>query len=451
MRNKLKEKIKDFPASPGVYQFIDNNGDILYVGKAKSLKSRIKSYFMKEIGRGPTIDIMMNLAVDAKYVVTDSEIEAVILEAELIRTLKPKYNSRQKDDKSFLVIKISKVKKTVIPAKAGIQKIAGLDSGSRVAVRNDNKFPCVELVRTKNVDYSDKSAEYFGPYPAGLMLKKSMNYLRKIFPFRDCSKTKFNTYRKKGRPCIYGDIKVCTAPCVDRINEAEYKENISYFKGFLKGNKKKIVRDLELEMKKLSKDQQFEKAATLRDRLAALDHLKDVAIGLRDDVFSSSNILFKRIECYDISNIGGKYAVGSIVVFLEGKKSTDDYRHFKIRNRSTLPDTRGGNDLLMMKEILGRRFENNWPLPDLLVIDGGSNHLHVAMDVLNDHNLNIPVVSIAKGPKRDKNEFNYSNSFVAKYFKLNVELKNIITASRDEAHRFAINYYRKLHKQNMFK
>jgi len=441
MKNNLKEKIKEFPKSPGVYQFIGSDGDILYVGKAKNLNSRIKSYFLKEIGRGPGIEIMVSLAMDIKYLVTDSEIEAVLLEAELIKKLKPKYNSRSKDDKSFLVIKITKKN-----PKSEIRNPKQIpNSKSQISKIDQDNFPCVELVRMANVDLNDKSAEYFGPYPAGLLLKKSLNYLRKVFPFRDCSKTKFSTYEKRCRPCIYGDIRVCTSPCANWIGKTEYQKNISYLKSFLRGKKSDIYKKLNLEMTKLSKAKRFEEAGLVRDRLHALDHLKDVAIGLRDDVFDSGKILFKRIECYDISNIGADFAVGSMIVFMDGKKSTDDYRKFKIKFQD------GSNDLKMMKEMLERRFHNNWSKPDLIIIDGGETHLQVARRVLQSINLEIPLISIAKGAKRKKNEFHFGDEKIAKYFHRNLSIQNIAISARDEAHRFAISYYRKLHGKELFK
>lgn len=420
MSNKLFLKVKNLSKTPGVYQFIDSAGGILYIGKAKNLKSRIKSYFVQEIKRGPSIEIMVSLAVDVKIIETESEIEAVILEAELIKKLKPKYNIKLKDDKSFLVIKISK--KNLRP-----------------------EFPIVELIRANNVNFEDENAEYFGPYPSGLLLKKSLSYLRKIFPYRDCSNTKFCDQKRKNRPCIYGDIRVCTAPCVDWVNEKQYLENIKFLKQFLRGDKKKIYNVLQKQMKSLSSKKRFEEAALVRDKVMALDHLKVVAVGLRDDVFNSANILFKRIECYDISNIGDKYAVGSMVVFQDGKKSTDEYRHFKIKNSSE------ESDLARLKEMLKRRFKNNWPLADLIVIDGGINQLNITKEILKESKLNIPVLSIAKGAERKKNEFHYGDSNLAKYVAVNQNLINILISARDEAHRFAIKYYRSLHQKDLLK
>ena len=466
----IRQKIVTFPKSPGVYQFIDKNGDVLYVGKAKSLHDRVKSYFSKEIGRGPAIEIMVRLSTDIKYFMTDSEIEAVLLEAELIKKLKPKYNIRQKDDKSFLVIKITR--------KSQISNLKSQNSGNHSAMPNGrqvaglsvnlpDQYPCVELVRAKNVDFYDKSFQYYGPYPAGELLKKSIKHLRKIFPYRDCSKTKFNTQQKKGRPCIYGDIRICTGPCVGWVNSAEYLKNINYLKKFLAGEKDKIYKDLEKLMSKLARAKCFEEAAIVRDKIKALNHLKEIAIGLKDDIFRFEGTLFKRIECFDISNIGGQHSVGSMVVFTDGKKDTDEYRKFKIKNESRSEivsgsheisrlafggcrNDKGESDLSRLQQVLERRFNNTWPLPDLIIVDGGETHLAVVKRILNNNKLDIPLISIAKGAKRDKNEFHFGDENIAKYFHKNSYLQNIAISARDEAHRFAISYYRKLHRKGIF-
>lgn len=441
----IKNKIKSFPASPGVYQFIDNSGGVLYIGKAKNLKNRIKSYFLKNIGRGPGIDNMVSLAKNIKYIETESEIEAIILEAEMVNKILPKYNIRLRDDKSFLVIKIEKpVQKSILLRQGSAGQEVKSQKSNLEYNNSESLYPKVELVRFKNIDTKDKSAEYFGPYPSGELLKRSINYLRKVFPFRDCSKTKFNTYQKKGRPCIYGDIRVCTAPCAEWTDQRGYNRNIVFLKHILRGKKREIVDKLTKEMKSLSRAKNFENAALLRDQLNALNHLKNVAVGIRDDIFNPSKILFKRIECYDISNIGGEYGVGSMVVFRDFKSDKDEYRKFKIKFAD------GANDLLMMREMLTRRFKNDWTLPDLIVIDGGETHLRIAFNILKKIKQDIPIVSIAKGPGRKKNEFHFSGASIAKYVKENKDLENVLISARDEAHRFAISYYRKLHKKDMF-
>jgi len=440
--DKKRIKIDHFPKYPGIYFFLDHKGVVLYVGKAKNLNSRIKSYFLKSLDRGPMIDQMLTKAFSAKYKETESEIEAVFLEAELIKKLRPKYNVSLKDDKSFNFIRISK-----------------------------EEFPCVGLVRSREISVDSRlrgndsqkrnskpHAELFGPYPAGLALKKSIRYLRRIFQYRDCNQIKYSSAYKKHRACLYGDISICSAPCINKISKEEYGKNINYFKKFLRGKKKEIIKNLERDMKSASKSGNFETAAQYRDKILALNHLHEVAIGLRDDSFDSSKILFNRIECYDISNIMGDYAVGAMSVVTSGKIDTNEYRKFKIKT------VKGANDLAMLEEILIRRFKNNWPNPDLIIIDGGVNQLGVALKVIaelklessrptkasaSNDNYDIPIVSIAKGAKRDKNELHFSNQNIAQYIKKTPAAEKSIILARNEAHRFAIKYYRHLHRKDM--
>jgi excinuclease UvrABC nuclease subunit len=303
-------------------------------------------------------------------------------------------------------------------------------------------------VRYRNIDLNDKNYDYFGPYPSGELLKSSLRYLRKIFPYRDCTKTKFNTYHRKHRTCIFGDLRVCSGPCNDWVNEEQYAKNIKYLIEFLRGNKKKIITELEKEMKALSKALRYEEASLVRNKLMALDHIKSVALGLRDDVFHVENTLFHRIECYDISNISGDFSVGSMVVFIDGKPDKSEYKHFKIKmpkSELQMPN----NDLDRLRQVLERRFGNDWAKPDLLVVDGGELHLKIAKEVMQANNLDIPLVSISKGAKRDKNDFHFASGAVAKHFLNSEQLKNILISARDESHRFAIQYYRKLHSKAM--
>ena len=392
------------------------------MGKAKSLKNRIKSYFVREVGRGPAIELMVKEASDIKIIECESEIEAVVLEAELINKLQPKYNVRQKDDKTFLLVHIS-----------------------------SEEYPKVSTVRYKEallLKSKLKKREYFGPYPAGLALKKSLRYLRKIFQFRDCSKAKYRTYEKRGRPCLFGDIDLCTSPCIDKISIEDYATNIEWFKTFLRGNKKMIIRDIERAMNTASKATKYEEAADLRDKIESLNHIHEVAVDIKDTFESSSNILFQRIECFDISNISGKFAVGAMSVAERGKAVPSEYRKFKIKT------VKGANEIAMMREMLERRFKHasktsGWSMPDLIVIDGGVAHLNLVISILNHHKIDIPVVAIAKGEKRDKNEFHYSDSLIANYLKKTPELELTLIIARDEAHRFAIQYYRKLHRKQL--
>lgn len=473
----LKEKIKTLPTGSGVYHFVDESGGILYVGKAKNLKKRVSQYFLKNLNRGPAIEQMIRLAVDVKWTETDSEIEAVLLEADQINLLKPKYNIRQKDDKSFLVIKITRkisnsfiissevekypVRKDLSPRSVHLDD--GLTTGrddsaskqiNHLTAQRFNQFPCVELVRFRNIDLSDKSADFFGPYPKGESLKKSLRYLRRIFPYRDCSVAKWRTYAKKGRPCLYGDIGLCPAPCIGKIDMKKYDSQISYFKKFLLGKKGDVISDLKKEMAILSKNKEFERAVEIRNKIYALDHINEAKIGLKDGGFGVDSGLFERIECYDISNLLANEAVGSMIVFTNGKPDKDEYKKFKVkssklkvRSSEELPSS----DLERLEQVLDRRFKNDWPLPNLIVIDGGATHLKIAKKVIAEYHLNIPAISISKGPRRDKNDFHFLDQPTAQYFKKNPDLQKIAIMARDEAHRFAIKFQRELHRKNIYK
>lgn len=394
---------------------MSETGAVLYIGKAKSLRNRVKSYYAKDHGRGPRIDLMVQTARAIKTIETDSEIEALLFEAELIKKIKPKFNVSLKDDKSFLIIDFTQ-----------------------------DKYPRLDLVRLKEKEFGGRSMRSsYGPYPSGDLLKKSLKYLRKLFPFRDCSDNKYRTYQKRGRPCLYGDLNLCLGPCANDVSEAEYKKQLAYLKQFLKGKKSRVIISLEKEMAQAAKRQNYEEAALIRNKIYALEHLHQVAIGIKDDTFNGAKLLFQRIECYDISNIMGEYAVGSMSVVARGEKDKSEYRKFKIKY------VQGSNDVAMIREILTRRFRNNWTQPDLIVIDGGLPQLNAAIETLKRLNIGIPIVSIAKGVKRDKNEFHYSNPDMARYIKSTPEAERAIIVARDEAHRFAIEYYRFLHSKGM--
>ena len=416
---KKKLKINKIPTTPGVYQFYDKTGKILYIGKAKNLRSRVKSYFLKieELleTRSPAIFQMVKLIDRIKTIQTDSEIEAVFLEAQLINRLKPKYNVRQKDDKSFYVIEISK-----------------------------DEIPHIEFRRARNVNLKDRRFRYFGPYFSSEILKQALRLLRKIFPFADCSKTKFQRQLKLKKACLYGDIGLCLKPCEDKKIIPDCKKQVSYLTDFLSGKKKKIIQSLNCEMKVLSRMEKYEEAAKVRDQVNALEHLHRYSVGTKEGFEDFTEFgIFPRIEAYDVSNILGDFAVGAMAVISLGKIDKDEYRKFKIKTVVS------ANDIAMIREVVRRRFKNNWPKPNLIVIDGGIAHLKAIQKIINDRN--ILILSVAKGVKRNKDEFYYFSTDLAKIFRKNPELKKLILLARDEAHRFSQNYYRSLHQKNMIK
>ena len=276
------------------------------------------------------------------------------------------------------------------------------------------------------------------------MVKRSLRILRKIFPYRNCSKTKFFRQKKLNRACLYGDIKLCSAPCADEKMILENQKNVDFVRQFLAGKKKNIVKKLEKELREKVKIEDYETAAILRDKIEALSHLHRYSVGMRDSFSEFQNFSqFARIEAYDISNIGGKFAVGGMTVATLGKIDKAEYRKFKIKTVSK------ANDIAMMLEVLSRRLKNDWPLPNLLVIDGGATHLKAVSKLFE--NLNIPILAIAKGPDRKKDEFHFSSSDLAKIFSKNIEIKNLILQLRDESHRFSQSYYRRLHRKNLLK
>lgn len=420
-KEKIKKlKIYNLPTRPGVYQFFGSGGETLYIGKAKNLRSRVKSYFLRaeelRESRSEAIFQMVSQIQKIKATSTDSEIEAVILEAELINRQKPKYNTRQKDDKSFYLIQIKK---------------ADISS--------------VELVRSRNVDLKNKEYKYFGPYPSGEVVKKALKILRKIFPYADCSKIKFTRQKKLAKGCLYGDLSLCLSQCAGE-NTLESKRQIKYLIDFLSGKKKKVIQNLNQEMATLSQGKKFEKAAVLRDKIFALEHLNRYPLGLSDSFSGFRQFsIFPRIEAYDVSNIGGEYAVGAMTVVSLGDIDKSEYKKFKIQTIST------SNDIAMMQEMIRRRMKNRWPQASLMVIDGGVGHLNAVKKILKEFSSEIPLVSIAKGSDRKKNELHFSGHEIAKYFKNNDELKRIILQVRDEAHRFSREYYRKLHRKGLRK
>lgn len=404
MKN-LKKQIQNIPNSPGIYQFFDKDEKLLYIGKAKVLNNRVPQYFRASGDCRPTVGQMVSQIVKITTIKTQSEIEALFLESEMIRKLLPKYNVRLRDDKTFLMIKITR-----------------------------EGFPRVFLIRFNEYDKKDKGAHYFGPYTSGEALKKALKILRKIFLFADCSDSKLKSYRRKERPCLLGMIKQCNAPCVNKITLERYSSDIDYLKLFLKGQKKRLIQVLKKEMILVAKKKNYELVAELREKIEALGHLNKASIFLSDQVVSST--IINRIEAYDISNISGQLAVGSMAVVEGGVLENSAYRKFKIKT------VEGPNDVAMIGEVLERRFTNDWPFPDLVVIDGGLGQFHVAQRIIREKKINTRILAIAKGVDRKRDELVYDDPALAKMLKKDDNLNKLIKIVRDEAHRFAVGYFR---------
>lgn len=392
---KLISKIRKFPDLPGIYRMRDSRRSILYIGKATSLKHRVLSYFQRP--QESQIEMMLNQVKTIDFLRTESVLEALFLENNLIKKYQPKYNVKLKDDKTFLGILITKEDwPRVMPA------------------RLTQKLP---------------QGEFYGPFPSGGEVREALQIIRKIFPFRVSCKP------LSGKACFEYHLGMCPGVCAGKISMQDYQKTIKQIKMFLTGKKKEIIKTIEKEMREIAKKMEFEKAAKLRDRINSLKHIQDVAL-IQEENISHPEDIPTRIEAYDVSNISGQFSVGSMVVFSQGLIDKNEYRKFKIKS------IEGINDVGAIKEIVSRRFEHSeWTKPDLIVIDGGRGQVNGAKEVLALNHLNIPVVGIAKGPNRDKNEIITDE-------KIDLDEK-LLLRLRDEAHRFAIQYYRLRHRKSL--
>ncbi|MAF80119.1 hypothetical protein CL629_03515 [bacterium] len=408
----IKKPFENLPQTPGVYIFKDKNKKILYIGKAANLKRRVSSYFTRP--HGSRIQKMAGEIKTVNHKKTDSALEALILEAELIKKHQPQYNVLQKDDKTFLYVEIT-----------------------------NEEFPRVLLVRGKEkaneaISYKLKARKIFGPFIYAHAIREGLRILRRIFSWSLHSQEKVGA---QARPCFDAQVGLCPGTCVGEITKTDYKKIIRKIKLFFQGRKKQIIRELEREMKTAGKNLEFERAAKIKRQIFALNHIQDVAVlgEQKANEAISYKLKARRIEGYDISNISGTSAVGSMIVFYGDRPNKNEYRKFKIYS------IKGQSDTGMIKEVLERRLRHKeWKFPDLMLIDGGRGQISAVKSVLSEHGMKIPVIGIAKGPKRKKNEF---------FGKIpNWVSENTLIRVRNEAHRFAIAFHKKLRaKRSMTK
>jgi len=400
-------KAKKIPHVPGVYFFIGSGGKILYIGKATSLRDRIRSYFSADTikARGPQIVSMVEKSKTVKFKKTDSVLEALILEAELIRKYKPTYNTKEKDDRSFNHIIIT-----------------------------DEVFPRVLIVRGREIQNKLQTKNYklktiFGPFPRGGVLKDAVKIIRKIFPFRDTCVPGI------GRPCFNCQIGLCPGVCTGEISAEEYRARIKNLKLFLQGRKKEVIQNLTKEMKALSKQQEFEKAGEIKRILFSLSHIHDIALIKRTMNEKADEETF-RIEGYDVAHISGKYLVGVMTVVENGETAKNEYRKFKIKSFKGVDDTRA------LKEVLERRLAHpEWQYPRLIVVDGGKAQKNAAEAVLRAVGAGIPVVGVVKDEHHRPREI-LGITKVKPMGSSMSDLEHAILLANSEAHRFAVKYHR---------
>lgn len=388
--NKIISK-KKIPDTPGVYLFKQNK-EILYIGKATSLKDRIKSYFSNDLikTRGMLLVDMVSKANKLDFITTDSVLEAFILENELIKKHLPVFNTKEKDDKSFNYVVITK-----------------------------EEFPCVLIERGRNLD-KEKYAHVFGPYPYAPQLREALRLVRKIFPFRDTCKI------GQQRPCFNYSIGLCPGVCTGKMSAKEYAQNIKHLVLFFQGKKKNLIKVLNKEIKEYSKDLNFEKCAEIKMTLDSLGHINDISMIKRDRVKNTI-----RMEAYDVAHLSGKNMVGVMVVMIDGEFDKNEYRKFNIKT------VQGPNDTKALQEILRRRFlHTEWNFPNLVVVDGGIAQINAAKEILPN---NVSLVSIVKDEKHKAREIMTTGNNSIDINKI----KNDIVKINAEAHRFAITFHRK--------
>lgn len=547
----LKEKMASAPRSPGVYIMRDAQGKVIYVGKANDLKNRIASYFTGKDTR-PMAPFLMARLSDIEFITTTTGKEALILENNLIKKHRPRYNVILRDDKTYYHLSLD-------PAE---------------------KFPRLQLVRKR----MNNTALYFGPYPSGLAARETLRFVQQVFPLRTCRNRDFHL---RPRPCLEYQIGRCLAPCKGLIDEASYRKLADSTVSFLQGRRRELVSDLKKQMEEAAEEFNYEEAARLRDRIGALEHtlekqnvdwggnqdqdvlgvyadgdtyqfcilfvrggkllgsksftpvktkadLAEIISQALQQYYDSSNLpeeiilpcdlpdenviaewlsdkkekkvlltvpqrgskkalldmacanarellgavskkeeqkaaamqilqdklsLSKpprRIECYDISNISGKNAVGSLVVFQDGEPDKAGYRRFRIKTMNE-PD-----DYAMMREVLTRRFTGDEAFPDLVVVDGGKGQLNVALSVLKDLQIKMDVIGLAKeertfisggGIIRKKAAKSEDRVYLpgrkdAVFLSAWPAALSLLQRLRDEAHRFAVSYHHRLKQKN---
>lgn len=414
--NSQQVKKAGLPDKPGVYFFKVSNS-ILYIGKATSLRDRVKSYFSKDIivTRGSHILDMTVKADRVEWQETDSVLEALILEANLIKKYKPKYNTKEKDNKSFNYVCITK-----------------------------DKLPRVLVVRGRGLDKKLYSKVY-GPFPNGQQLKEAMKIIRRIFPYFD------NDSLKRNNREFYKQLGL--------VPIGEYKNNIKNLKLFFEGKKKSIIINLKKEMLAFAKKNEFEKAGEIKNRIFALNHINDVALIKEDTIASqknanSSRFTLKgsdtdknfqfsatqfRIEAYDVAHMGGKNMVGVMTVVEDGEVNKSEYKKFIIRTQD------GANDTGALEEVLSRRLRHTeWGLPSLIVVDGSVAQVNVAKRVLARYQFEIPIVGVVKD-ERHKPKAIIGDEDIIKIYKKQILLAN------SESHRFSITFHKQKRNKSFLK
>jgi excinuclease ABC subunit C len=427
-----KEKVKTFPTSPGVYLMKDDRGRVIYIGKAVNLRNRAGSYFTKQAAEELRTAKLVLEIKDLDYIVTDSEVDALLLEARLVKDVQPRFNQELKDDKTFPYLEIF--------------------------IREE--FPRVEFTRKPR----SRGTKLYGPFTNAKRLRGAIVVLQQIFQFRTCTldiKEADERWRWF-RPCLLASIHQCTAPCNQRISRDDYRRDIRRLRLFLEGKKDSLFTELRTEMQTAAKELKFEKAARLRDQIKLLENLNlrgDLREHAQPEVFQVDPkrgllglkkvfdlpAVPRRIEGMDIAHLQGGETVASCVQFIDGLPFKQGYKRFKIRTVD------GVDDFASMREVVSRHFrrlqQEGEPFPDLLLIDGGKGQLGAAMAALGSIGVQAPFVcSLAK---KQEEIFLPGQSDPKLLSKHSFALR-LLQYVRDESHRFAQQYHHLLRKKSTF-
>jgi len=436
MTDKNFKKVS-LPDKPGVYFFLGppkhgeggkKGKDILYIGKATSIRDRVKSYFGKDLieTRGPILVDMIFNADKIDFQITDSVLEAFILEANLIKKYQPKYNTKEKSDKSFLCVVITK-----------------------------EEIPQVLTIRARNLEgHSDilknlRISKIYGPFTNGVQLREAMKIVRRIFPYIDAQSSKRNNFE------FYRQLGLTPDTSSGEFQLA-YKKNIVNLKLFFEGKKKKIIFNLKKEMLHYAKNKEFEHANEIKKRIFSLQHINDMALLKQESSFQNGlagvgdpenrgpyekkiPVSVFRIEAYDIAHMGGKNMVGVMTVLENREPVKNEYRKFKIRTQSN------ANDTGALKEVLERRIAHKeWTYPNLIVVDGGTAQINVTQRAMSRFNLDIPIVSVVKDERHKPMNIKGDKKYIHQY-------EREILLANSEAHRFAIAYHKNMRNKNFLK
>ena len=426
------KKVKAFPQSPGVYLMKDIAGRVVYVGKAKNLRSRAGSYFLKAAAEEPRTAGWIHEIADIDFVECDSEVDALLMESRLIKDVQPKHNKDLKDDKTFPYLMIT----------------------------TREEFPRIEVTREPKA----KGVKLYGPFASAGALRGAIQVLQRIFKFRTCTLdiSESDEKWKWFRPCLLASIHQCSAPCNFRIGKEDYRRDIRRLQTFLEGGKRKLLKEMQEEMLAASKSLEFERAAVLRDEIQMLERLEERG---ELDTHAQPEVFYidpkkglaglrkvleigetpRVIEGVDIAHLGGGQTVASLVQFIDGLPFKPGYRRFQIK------DVDGVDDFRSIYEVVSRRFrrlsDESDSFPDILLIDGGKGQLSAAMAAFRDQDITPPtVISLAK---KEEEVFRPENPVPLRLSRNSFALR-LLQYVRDEAHRFAQHYHHILRNKSTF-